>query len=124
MKCELCAKEGKTSKLYIEKGEILDRTHPETYYDENAVIHIHRKTPGKRARIHCSNGHKGWIMGATKCISCNFGEEEKVVWGKPKGGEKKPDECKHLEWLHDTLNDYETCMGCGRKRPREGNDAG
>ena len=80
MKCEKCVAEGKTSKLYIERGEKTDDLHPETFYDENDVIHIHRDKPNKRARIRCSNGHTGWLIGATKCVSCEFGEEEKVVW--------------------------------------------
>lgn len=80
MKCELCVKEGKTSKLHIGQGEMTDPTPPKTYYDEGGVLHVHRDKAGKRARIECSNGHKGWLIGGTKCISCTHGEEEKVVW--------------------------------------------
>lgn len=80
MKCEICVKEGKTSKLHIEAGEVMNRDHPPTYYDEDGVIHIHKEKVNKRARIRCSNSHAGWILGATRCPSCEFGEEEKVVW--------------------------------------------
>jgi hypothetical protein len=86
MKCELCVKEGKTSKLHIEAGEATDRTHPETFYDEDGVIHVHRAKPNKRARIHCTNGHKGWLIGDTICITCGVGEPERVVWDEPEGG--------------------------------------
>lgn len=80
MKCEKCVAEGKTSRLNIEKGEMTDATHPPTFYDEEGVIHIHREKSGKRARIHCTEGHKGWLIGETRCISCEFGKPETVVW--------------------------------------------
>lgn len=82
MKCERCVEAGKKSCLTIGQGEMTDPTPPKTYYDEEGKIHIHRDKPSKRARIECSNGHKGWLIGETTCITCGVGEPEKIEWDK------------------------------------------
>lgn len=75
MKCKLCEKEGKTSKLNISpKATRIVKGEKETYWDDKDVYHSHSPDQAQ-VSLWCSNGHKGKQIGHIPCPAkgCDYG---------------------------------------------------
>ena len=81
MKCPLCEKLGKKSKLYQPGGTFTTcMGMPPPYYDENGDYHFH-ETNLSRQNYHCSNGHSYMRKFRSGCPSdnCNHKAIDKII---------------------------------------------
>lgn len=89
MKCAICEKQDKKSKILMGPPKARPIKDGEIYYDEEGAAHKHVEPGSRTATVRCSNGHTGTIIGDNICGAegCDYGEQEKVVWDEPKGGD-------------------------------------
>lgn len=77
--CPQCTKENKKSRFYpSQTGTSTLAGYDGPYFDEDQRYHNHN--PNAFNYIwHCSEGHSGNVVEATKCSFCDFGTEERIT---------------------------------------------